>query len=166
MSEQELQTKQLNPWDQQPGEPSEAYARFLVYRNLGPGRSLDAAYGIANVGNRRKSSERSGTWQENATAHRWRERAARWDVAQLSVVVPSTAGVIFEAIAEFARQVLAEVQAGTHKPKSWTEVKDALIVLAGFVSPDVITATIDHASRVGDEKPGGGGADDGPAAAA
>lgn len=143
-----------DPWEQLPNEPPEAYARFLVYRNLGPARTLDAAYTTANVGNRRKSSERSGTWQDNSTAYNWRERAARWDVAQLSAVVPATAGVIFEAIAEFAKQVLAEVQAGTHKPKNWTEVKDALIVLASFVSPDVITAAVDNAGRAGsDEAP-------------
>ena len=136
---------------------------------MGPARTLDSAYQTANVGGkRRKSSERSGTWQENASAYNWRERAARWDIAQLSAVVPETAGVIFEAIREFSRQVLAEVQAGTHKPKNWTEVKDALIVLAGFVSPDVITAAVDNSSRAGDDTQGrdAHAPGDGPPAAA
>ena len=29
-----------------PGEPQAAYARFLIYRNLGPARTLEAAYRV------------------------------------------------------------------------------------------------------------------------
>lgn len=150
----------LQPWDQQPGEPPEAYARFLVYRNMGPVRSLDAAYQAANVGKGRKSSERSGTWQDNSSAYNWRERAARWDVAQLSAVVPETAGVIFEAIKEFARQTLAEVQSGKHRPKDWGEVKEALVVLSTLVSPDVIATAADNAQAAGHGERHGAGAPD------
>ena len=32
------------PWEQQPDEPEVAYARFLVYLNLGRARSVDAAF--------------------------------------------------------------------------------------------------------------------------
>lgn len=31
-------------WEQLPDEPDSAYARFLMYRNLGPARSIDAAF--------------------------------------------------------------------------------------------------------------------------
>ncbi len=31
-------------WTRRPGETSAAYAAFCTYRDLGPGRSLDAAY--------------------------------------------------------------------------------------------------------------------------
>lgn len=152
-----------SPWDQLPGEPPEAYARFLIYRNLGPARSLDAAYKIANVGKRRKSSERSGTWQENATAHRWRERAARWDVAQLSVVVPEATGLIFQSIAEYAKIILEALQERKHTPRTWAELKDGLVVLSTLVSPDVIAAATDHAQPAG---PGAGDESDGTESAA
>jgi hypothetical protein len=135
---------------------------------MGPARTIDNAYIVGSAGKRKKSQATSGQWTADSAAYNWRERAARWDIAQLSAVVPETAGVIFEAIREFSRQVLAEVQAGAHKPKNWTEVKDALIVLAGFVSPDVITAAVDNSSRAGDDAQGrdAHAPGDGPPAAA
>jgi len=146
-----------NAWDQLPGEPPEAYARFLIYRNLGPARTIDAAYG-ASAGNRRKSQSTSGQWLADSSAYNWRERAARWDVAQLSVVVPETTGLIFEAIAEYSKIVLEELKARKRKPGSWIELKEYLVVLSNLVSPDVIAAAADHARAAGPEPAPGAGA--------
>src|SRR5262249_28786381 len=49
----------LKPWDQQPDEPDAAYSRFLMYRNLGPARTLDAAF--ANFLRAGGKNERDGT---------------------------------------------------------------------------------------------------------
>lgn len=144
----EIESK--SAWEQRADEPSEAYARFLIYRNLGPGRTLDLAYKIANVGKRRKSSQRSGTWQDNSTAFAWRERAARWDVYTLNQVVPETAAYIFQSIKEFARLTLESLNSGKYSPKNWVEVRDSLVVLASFVSPEVIAHAVDNASGTGD----------------
>lgn len=138
-------------WEQLDNEPDEAYVRFLVYRNLGPARTLDLAYAAANVNKRKRSASASGQWREDSTTYHWRERAARWDVSQLSQVVPETAGLIFESIKEYARIVLGELQTGKHKPRKWAEVKDSLVTLAQFVSPEVITSAIDNAGAPGDD---------------
>lgn len=152
-----------DPWEQLPGEPPEAYARFLIYRNLGPARSLDAAYAISNITKRKKSESASGQWREDSTAYHWRERAARWDVAQLSVVVPETTGLIFQAIAEYAKIVLEELQARKQKPRTWSELKEGLVVLSTLVSPDVIAHAANHSGDAGDAPAPDGG--DPPAAA-
>ncbi len=148
-----------DPWAQLPHEPPEAYARFLIYRNLGPARSLDAAYQVASAGKRRKSLSASGQWLDDSSAYNWRQRAARWDVAQLSVVVPEATGLIFQAIAEYAKIVLEELQARKQKPRTWSELKEGLVVLSTLVSPDVIAAVADNSSSAGAEPEIGGGLD-------
>ena len=62
------------PWEQTPGESGAAYAAFLTYRDLGPGRSF---VGAARLLDRNESLLRR--W---ATRHRWRERVWAWDVQQ------------------------------------------------------------------------------------
>lgn len=151
-----------SPWDQLPGEPPEAYARFLIYRNLGPARSLDAAY-QASAPKRSKSPSVSGQWKDDSADYNWRERAARWDVAQLSVVVPEATGLIFQSIAEYAKIILEALQERKHTPRTWAELKDGLVVLSTLVSPDVIAAATDHAQPAG---PGAGDESDGTESAA
>ena len=137
-----------NAWDQLDNEPTEAHARFLVYRNLGPVRTVEAAY--HSVGKSRKKNGMSGQWASDSAAYNWRERAARWDVAQLNQIVPETAGIIFEGIKEYARIVLRELQSAQYKPRNWAELRDSLVVLAGFVSPEVITQAVDNSAGHGD----------------
>ena len=69
-------------WDQQPGEPAAAYARFLVYRGLGPCRSLDKA-ARAYGGSKGRAP---GNWFREAAAWKWQERAQAWDIATFAEV--------------------------------------------------------------------------------
>ena len=137
-----------NAWDQLENETTEAYARFLAYRNMGPTRTLEAAYKAS--AKRGKKRQVSGTWASESQVNNWRERAARWDVAQLNQIVPETAGLIFEGIKEYARIVLRELQSAQYKPRNWAELRDSLVVLAGFVSPEVITQAVDNSAGPGD----------------
>lgn len=62
------------PWEQQPGEPAQAFAHFSVYRGLGPDRSLA------------KASERSSialSWLKQLSVQwNWLYRALAWDREQ------------------------------------------------------------------------------------
>ncbi|HEX2864221.1 MAG TPA: hypothetical protein VHN99_06610, partial [Deinococcales bacterium] len=58
-----------NLWDRQQGESPRAYAAFRAYLELGPGRSLDAAYRAAKGP------------QKGRTAGRWKAWAAGWSWA-------------------------------------------------------------------------------------
>jgi hypothetical protein len=75
------------PWDQQEGEPDDAFARFLVYLNIGPGRRLEDAF-EASRSSRGKRGGRGRqraylAWILEAQRRHWRERAHAWDVHQL-----------------------------------------------------------------------------------
>lgn len=71
-------------WERQADEPPEWFARFRIYRDLGPDRSMEAAWRLWNEA--RPATERSNAkrapsgWVGRSKRHDWRERAAAWDV--------------------------------------------------------------------------------------
>lgn len=149
----------MNAWDQQHGEPDEAYVRFLLFRNMGPTRTILAAWQLwvkARPAPRTKTKRKtaaqthaSGTWSDDAATWRWIERARAWDIATLRDVVPETATLIFSAIREMARITLEELTSGNLRPTTWEEVKDSAVVLSQFIAPETITAVVDHAQNDG-----------------
>ena len=77
------------PWDRLPAEPDEAYARFLIYRNLGTGRSFRKAYRhylreCDGYTGGLKRLHVPGSWRPDAKAYFWAERASAWDVRNLA----------------------------------------------------------------------------------
>ena len=95
--------KQL--WDQQEGEPTAAYVRFLAFRNLGPGRTVKlAAETLAQQvfmaaphsdpsknGNGKKPKKNETqqasvalrTCYDNSALWNWTDRAEAWDIWRL-----------------------------------------------------------------------------------
>jgi hypothetical protein len=74
---------QLEPWEQQPGEPNRWYARFECYRLAGPSRSLLGAVNALRLPRGlTKSRSIPQAWAKNAKEWRWRERAEAWDLRQ------------------------------------------------------------------------------------
>jgi len=141
------------PWEQLPGEPDTAYVRFLIYRDLGPSRSIDSAYAAATAGsapNGTKAHRRAnGQWKHDSAEYHWPERARAWDIAVLSELVPETASLIFTTINEAARVTLEKLREGKLKPRTWPQLLESVTILAGFISPEVISATVDHAANDG-----------------
>jgi hypothetical protein len=75
------------PWEQQAGEPDDAYARFLVYLNIGPWRRLEDAFKASRAGRgkqgRRGRQQDYLDWVLEAERRHWRERAHAWDMHRL-----------------------------------------------------------------------------------
>lgn len=64
-------TEIIEPWERQPGETEKAYEAFLVYKNMGAGRTIVA------VGRRLSKSRQLMTrW---ATRYNWKERVQAFD---------------------------------------------------------------------------------------
>lgn len=68
-------------WERLPAETARAYAAFVVYRDLGPGRSLAVAYGAWRRANgvAGDAAKAAGYWQEWSSTHGWVARAAAYD---------------------------------------------------------------------------------------
>jgi len=68
-----------NEWDRLAGEPALWYSRFDLYRLLGTGRNLDAAYRTAaDV----ESGRAGASWWANAEKWDWQRRAEAWDAGE------------------------------------------------------------------------------------
>lgn len=148
-------------WDQLPNEPDRAYARFLVYRNLGPLRSVAKAYNQAveiETAQKRQKTSASGAWSENSNTYRWAERAAAWDVAMLSEVGQGAVVAFVQALQAYAQIVLGELTSGRLKPKDFRQLTEALGVLGGFIPAETVEAVQLIAASGGIPAVGSGGA--------
>ena len=135
---------ELKPWDQLPDEPITAYRRFLIYRDLGPGRSLEKAY-RATKGNLAQGKKPTGAWTSDSTDFDWVNRATAWDIEMMSE--HGTEAVInwVQSLVELSQQTLEELQGGRLKPRSFDQVLGALDVLGKFVTPETVEAAREFA---------------------
>ncbi len=147
----ETKTNERKAWQQLAGESNEAYARFLVFRDLGPARTVFLAYASSRPGApKTENGPALGVpriWWENYRVFQWKHRAAAWDVTQMVNAVPESATTILKLIGETARACLAQVENGNIKPQNFTELKDMVVILGNLISPEIIRTSIDHAGN-------------------
>jgi hypothetical protein len=92
-------------WDQQLGESPQAFGAFVCFRDLGPRRTIDAAYRQAHP--RRKAGARaSGPWRGWAKLHRWAERAAAFDARDAATAQAVHDHIIADVAADRAAQII------------------------------------------------------------
>src|SRR5205814_3850315 len=63
-------------WERQGGESVRQHARFMVYRDLGRGRTLGRVQAACAADGDQVAA---GTLRNTSSAHRWAERAEMWD---------------------------------------------------------------------------------------
>lgn len=137
------------PWDRQRGEPQNAYVRFLIYRNLGPGRTLATAYAAYLVGQgvteRNGSQQASGQWAEDSARWDWPHRAASWDISSLADAGREVVAAYIAVLAQWAAGLLQT----DLKPETYAEWLEGAKTLSEYVPQE--------ASRrpVADERPPG-----------
>lgn len=111
-------------WDQQPNESNAAYARFLAYRNLGPGRTLERA-----AQQNPRNSNSIATYERDSSTHNWVERATAWDVANLLVQGKRAATLYVAAVERAAERLLEALESGV-KPDDFNSITKALELLS------------------------------------
>lgn len=136
------------PWDRMDDESSAAYARFLVYRNLGPSRSVDKAY-KSIAPKRVKSRRASGQWDSDSAQYNWEERAHAWDIENLTEVGQRVVVKFVDVLELAAQQLLESILSGRIKPKTWAEVTQAINVLGNFVPAETVQKIRDIANSDG-----------------
>jgi hypothetical protein len=125
-----------HPWDQQPGEPDASYARFLVYRNLGMGRSIDAAAKAVTGGKKRAG----GNWWAEAAARRWHARAEAWDTHVLIAEGRQAVRRYVELLSGMAETGAEALRTKAVQPSSWSDLLHTVQVLGACIPPETIQA--------------------------
>src|SRR5262245_60895581 len=119
----------VNPWDQLPGESDAAYARFLVYRNLGPQRTIDAAYNSQSPVDPKspKRHQAPGSWRKDSKRFAWPRRAVAWDLDCLIRAGPGIGEAYLKLLCRFATGLLSAIDDGRLiKPSSLEEFLKAV----------------------------------------
>src|SRR5689334_15387874 len=68
------------PWERQPAESARMFSRFVVFRDLGDGRTLNAALEILNATSRKTITK--GSLHQISCQFRWTERTGSFDAFQ------------------------------------------------------------------------------------
>jgi hypothetical protein len=143
--------KLKQPWERRRGETETAYARFLLFRNLGPARTLDAAYRAylatpeiddgppdIEVGKGDKRRRAPGSWQKEAAEQSWADRAAAWDVATLSDLGRATVVSFCSVLERICTRSLSAVVDNEIAPKSWHEILESLQIIGTMLPQGLI----------------------------
>lgn len=129
-----------NPWDQRPDESPEAYARFLSYRNLGPGRSLPLAEWTHGGARKSKKKHASGNWCEDAVKHEWASRAGAWDVHTIREQGAELSRLWLGILVSAARKSAEALADPAVKPRDFAQAVSVIDRLSPYMTPDVLKA--------------------------
>lgn len=151
-------------WEQEPAEDADSYARFLVYRNCGPTRSLRKAYFryLQAYDGYTGGTERlhvPGTWHKDCVEHQWVNRAAAWDVANLvshgARLVALHAGTVLQIAKKNARA------ARRLKPgdDGWDDLCKSTKLVQEWLTPEVVRGVQERGRGVGRKSVRAGGDD-------
>lgn len=135
----------MEPWDQREGEAPESYTRFLIFRNLGPGRTLLLAaieYRALRPTNAKKrhSTQRyvPGHWGDDAKKNEWHERAVAWDIAQLTKQGDELCRYWVGILVSAARKAAIKLTDPRCNPKDFAQCITVIEKLSPYLTPDVL----------------------------
>jgi hypothetical protein len=141
------------PWDQLRGEPQESFNRFLIYRNLGPARSLSRAYRYysqslspdptkpAEAAKSFKRLQVPGNWIDDSQRYKWTARAAAWDTSLLLKMGSDLAPFWNQILRDVVRKAAEALLSAKLKPKTWKDVLLVLDKISPYLNPDVLKAS-------------------------
>ncbi len=148
----------MKPWDKQLDESDAAYSRFLTYRNLGPARSIDAAYFEAAKGDKKQqevevSGRASGQWMRDSVTYRWVERSQAWDIENLVVHGERIITAYLASLDNITRKTLAYLTDESNQPDNWESAVKTLELISKVVSgesaAELYRARSERENRVG-----------------
>jgi hypothetical protein len=125
------------PWDQQPDEPLESFARFTAYKALGPGRTLLLAQQVhGGTGKRKKTID--GHWCDESARWNWVDRATAWDVHMLSTAGERLAIAWMGVLSSAVRKCAEQLANPKFTPKTWRDCLAVINAVAPHLTPEVM----------------------------
>lgn len=149
------------PWEQQPGETSRAFAAFVIYRDMGIGRSLDAAYKESVERGAKGCREGAiirlpGRWKKWCGDHRWVERVQAYDAyldrARSEAAIAEAQRVgreeYLEALNAFRQAVLVMGKGGIDSVLKLKKAINEIVSTPGFIQDRKALESLEVAARV------------------
>jgi hypothetical protein len=140
-------------WEQREDESDAAYVRFLIYRSLGPARSLVAAYQVVepkatkrNKKQQGNNQQVSGQWTKDSAQFDWPARASAWDVQMLTEVGRETVINFLNALKLASEKTVAALSNEKIRPTSWRAALEAVILLGSFIPSETVARIQSDAS--------------------
>lgn len=142
------------PWKQQPTEPGSAYARFLLYRNLGPGRSHRKAYLLYL---QRFDGYRGGlkglnvphSWRTESKKFGWVDRAIAWDVNVLQMQGAKIAALHTATVCRLAAKCAERAKRVKPGDDDYGDFLNTVRAVGAFLSPELLRGVQDRYRPVG-----------------
>lgn len=112
--------EQRHPWDRHEGESSAAHLAFQAYLEIGPSRSLNAAYASRGQKGGKEVARRKapGIWQRWSKSHDWPARATEWDAHLAKRIREGFADALRDRAAEMGAATIREYYAELRKIKT------------------------------------------------
>ena len=146
-------------WDRLPVEDDLDYSYFLVFRNLGPRRTLRAAYRqfAATFGNAQKVPM-SGVnvpdkWKNLRRDNRWVERASAWDVSNLKSVGSQLVVNQSRSLLILSRKALTAAGKVAISTEDARELLEVLKAVQAYLTPEFVGAAGQESSPVPEAVP-------------
>jgi hypothetical protein len=149
-----LDEQEPKAWDQLPGESNSAYARFLIYRNLGPARTLDAAY-QSTVEKSKKKQSISGQWTKDSTVFDWIRRADAWDIDILRTNGRKVVLLFIRGLERVVTKSVATLEKDGIEPETWSAAVNALHTVGQYIPAEASREV--QSDRDADREPAGVG---------
>ena len=144
----------MEPWSRLPGESEDAYAHFLIYRNLGYSRSLKRAY----FRYLQMYDEYTGdikrlvipaTWRRQCMDHFWTQRATSWDIQNLHTYGSRLAVLYTQAVTKMAEKCVRVSRSKNPGDKEWPDLLDTVQTVREYLTPDVVKGIADRTKSAG-----------------
>lgn len=143
------------PWDRGEDEPASAYARFVVYKSLGCGRSLDRAYHVwqrrrdraPGEEKLRKATGRApGSWSKLSSQFDWPARATAYDIDALTHEGRSAVVGMISALNKATMRTIRALNK-SRGPQNWGEILESMRTISAMISPEAVSALINTGNK-------------------
>jgi hypothetical protein len=126
-------------WDQQPGEPTNWFTRFVLFRDLGGGRTVYKAWSQTQPNVVKSILKAPGSWAEACAKYEWVYRAQAWDKHQQEIAAAAQAKAHL-AVLEKETQVRLEM-VERHAQASRIVIQSALRAFIDPKTQEIIPTT-------------------------
>lgn len=132
------------PWEQRAGEPTDSYAKFIFFRNLGPGRTLQLAYNgfrktFKNADpaaiDSKKQQPVPGGWGADSAQFEWHERADLYDIHIFNRYGERAMVKFIGALDKIAEKACEALAKPSMRPKTWNDLLNALTIIQSYAIP-------------------------------